>query len=290
MTAMTPRTPDTAVDPDRDTGTDAAVRAAGTSPAGDGVVTEPVQAAGTSTQHVDATPMNGPDLLVVAIDGPSGSGKSSVSREVARRCGYGYLDTGAMYRALAWYCVDQRIALDAAPLVAEAALTFPLAIGTDPTNPTVRVGDTDVTAAIRTTEISSVVSQVATNLDVRAEMKRRQRALIGEAGRAHGGVVAEGRDITTVVAPDADVRLLLVASEEARLRRRSTELHGTADAAALAATRDQIVRRDAQDSTVSSFMQAAPGVTVIDTSDLDFEQSVQAVLDAVDEGRGIQRQ
>lgn len=259
----------------------------GTQPAsatalGDGEITHAVHLAADN----DAEPMNGPELVVIAIDGPSGSGKSSVSREVARRKGYAYLDTGAMYRALAWYCLDQHIPLDDAARVAEAAVTMPLEIGTDPAAPGVAVGGTDIAEAIRTTEISSVVSQVATNLDVRAEMKRRQRALIGRSGRERRGVVAEGRDITTVVAPDADVRLLLVASEEARLRRRSTELHGTADAAAVAATRDQIVRRDAQDATVSEFMTAAPGVTRIDTSELDFEQSVQAVLDEISEWMG----
>ena len=94
-------------------------------------------------------------------------------------------------------------------------------------------------------------------------------------------MVAEGRDITTVVAPDADVRILLTASEEARLARRAEELHGEADAEAVDATRDQIVRRDRDDSTVSQFMQAAPGVDTVDSSHLDLEQTVQAVLDVV---------
>jgi cytidylate kinase len=94
-------------------------------------------------------------------------------------------------------------------------------------------------------------------------------------------VVVEGRDITTVVAPDADVRALLTASVEARLRRRSTELHGEAGEAAVEATRDQIVRRDADDSTVSQFTEAAPGVHLVDTSELDFEGSVQALLSVV---------
>ena len=95
------------------------------------------------------------------------------------------------------------------------------------------------------------------------------------------GVVAEGRDITTVVAPEARVRILLSASQEARLARRATELHGGSGQAAVSATRDQIVRRDRDDSTVSQFMEAAPGVTLLDTSDLDFRQSVEAVLEVV---------
>ena len=105
------------------------------------------------------------------------------------------------------------------------------------------------------------------------------RDLIDRIATQTGGVVAEGRDITTVVAPDADVRVLLTASVEARLRRRSKELHGHDADHAVEATRDQIVRRDADDSTVSEFTEAAEGVHLVDTSDLDFEQSVAAVVD-----------
>lgn len=219
--------------------------------------------------------------IMIAIDGPSGSGKSSVSRAVARSLGVGYLDTGAMYRAVTWWCLDQRVELDDAGAVAQAAREAPLEMGTDPSAPTVSVSGRDIGAAIRTTEISSVVSVVATNLDVRAELRRRQRELMAQIAERSGGVVAEGRDITTVVAPDADVRILLTASEEARLRRRSAELHGEVSAETIEATRDQVVRRDRDDSTVSTFHEAADGVILVDTSDLDFEQSVQAVLDVV---------
>lgn len=219
--------------------------------------------------------------LMIAIDGPSGSGKSSVSRAVAAALGVGYLDTGAMYRAVTWWCLDQGVDLTDGQAVAEAAGRVPLEMGTDPSAPSVSVAGVDVGAAIRTTEISSVVSLVATNLAVRAELRRRQRELMSAIAQRTGGVVAEGRDITTVVAPDAEVRILLTASEEARLRRRSAELHGEASAAAIEATRDQVVRRDRDDSTVSTFHEAADGVVLLDTSDLDFEASVQAVLDVV---------
>ena len=192
--------------------------------------------------------------FVVAIDGPSGSGKSSVSKQVARTLGYGFLDTGAMYRALAWWCLSEDVDLtDAAA----------------------------VTAAIRETRISTNVSAVAGVIPVRELMRTLQRRLISAAGSADGGVVAEGRDITTVVAPDAPVRILLTASEEARLARRSTELHGDADEASVEATRSQIVDRDRADSAVSEFSVAADGVTTIDTSNLDFEGSVRAVLQVV---------
>ena len=219
--------------------------------------------------------------LVIAIDGPSGSGKSSVSRAVATRLGLAFLDTGAMFRALTWWCLEQGLDLHDEAAVAQAARELPLTMVTEPQAPGVAVGGTDVGAAIRESRISEQVSAVATNLEVRAELRRRQREIIAACRDRVGGVVAEGRDITTVVAPDADVRVLLYASEEARLRRRAKELHGHAEAEAVAATHAQVVHRDRKDSTVSSFMEAAEGVTTLDTSDLDFEQSVEAVLEVV---------
>ncbi|GGL23568.1 (d)CMP kinase [Phycicoccus endophyticus] len=219
--------------------------------------------------------------LTIAIDGPSGSGKSTVARAVATRLGLGYLDTGAMYRALTWSCLERGVDLTDRAAVAQAARDLPLAMGTDPAAPSVTVDGTDVGAAIRTTAVSSAVSAVATNLEVRPVLQRLQRQLIEDVAARAGGVVAEGRDITTVVAPDARVRVLLTASEEARLRRRSAELHGSADAAAVEATRDQVVRRDRDDSTVSAFTRAADGVALVDTSELGLEESIAAVLDVV---------
>ncbi|KRD45219.1 cytidylate kinase [Cellulomonas sp. Root930] len=219
--------------------------------------------------------------MVVAIDGPSGSGKSSVSRGVASALGLAYLDTGAMYRAATWWCLDRGVPLTDVDAVAAQVRALPLVMGTDPANPTVHVGGVDVGQAIRETAISSAVSAVATNLEVRAELGRLQRAAIDEA-RTRAGIVAEGRDITTVVAPDADVRVLLTASEDARLARRARDVHGSDDAAAVEATRDQVLRRDADDSTVVQFHEAADGVVTVDSSHLDFDQTVQAVLDVVE--------
>lgn len=219
--------------------------------------------------------------ITIAIDGPSGSGKSSVSKQVARQLGLQYLDTGAMYRALTWWCLQQGIDLTDTQEVAEQALTYPLEIGTDPDAPTVHVGGTDVAAGIRETALSEQVSHIATNLAVRATMRDQQRQLIADARHAGAGIVVEGRDITTVIAPDAEHRFLLTASEEARLSRRARELFATDDAQAIEATHNQIVRRDAADATVSAFFEPAPGVVGIDTSDLTFEQSVGAVLDAI---------
>ncbi|GEL93588.1 (d)CMP kinase [Cellulomonas composti] len=223
--------------------------------------------------------------LVVAIDGPSGSGKSSVARGVAVALGLAYLDTGAMYRAATLWCLTQGTPLTDRHAVAEQVRALPLEIDLDPAAPAVRVAGEDVSVAIRATEISSAVSAVATNLEARAELGRRQRTVIEDestGGWSGGrGVVAEGRDITTAIAPDADVRVLLTASEAARLSRRAKELHGSDDEAAVAATRDQVVRRDADDATVVEFQVAADGVVTVDSSDLNLEQTVAAVLDVV---------
>ena len=210
--------------------------------------------------------------LVVAIDGPSGSGKSSVSKEVARRLRLAYLDTGAMYRALTWFCVSKGIDLEDAAAVEQAARDLVLELSTSPAEEYVRVDGVDVTDAIREPAISSSVSAVATTLGARTELIRRQRELIE---KHHRRMVVEGRDITTVVAPGAEVRMLLTASEDARLRRRGIQLGGTQNAEELAA---QVTHRDAKDSSVVNFTTAASGVVTLDSSDLDFDQTVAAAL------------
>jgi CMP/dCMP kinase len=222
--------------------------------------------------------------LVVAIDGPSGSGKSTVSRFVAGRLRLEYLDTGAMYRAVCWACLERGVDLADEPAVADVARGLDLEIGTDPDAPFVRVDGRDVEREIRSTRVSAAVSTVAANLAVRAELRRRQQEIIAAARRGpRHGVVAEGRDITTVVAPDADVRILLTASEGARLARRAREVHGSDDERALAATRDQVVRRDADDARVAQFQEAADGVLRLDSSRLSLDETVDAVLAVVTE-------
>ncbi|WP_455189621.1 (d)CMP kinase, partial [Actinomyces naeslundii] len=228
--------------------------------------------------------------IVVAIDGPSGSGKSTVSRRVATTLGLAYLDTGAMYRAAAWWCEHEGVDLDDGAAVADAVAAMPLHMGLDPEHPTFTVDGTDVSAAIRDPHIATIVSKVATNLEVRAELARRQREIIrfeatGHTGSFSGGagIVAEGRDITTVIAPDADVRLLVTASEEARLARRAGDLEAAGKQVDADALRDQVVRRDRDDSTVSQFLTAPEGVTLVDTSELTLGQSVEWVLDLVEE-------
>ncbi len=222
-----------------------------------------------------------PRRLVVAIDGPSGSGKSSVSRAVARRLGAAYLDTGAMYRALTWWLLDEGVDLADADLVGQLSPTAPLEVGLDPERPRIGAGGVDLAVEVRSERITAAVSAVATNLVVRADMRRRQRELIDVGVADRGAIVAEGRDITTVVAPDAQVRILLTAREEARLARRSLQDKGTADAQAVASVREAVVARDAVDSTVSQFTTAADGVVTVDSSELDFDQTVAAVLSLV---------
>jgi cytidylate kinase len=226
------------------------------------------------------------ERLVIAVDGPSGSGKSSVSRAVAERLGLRYLDTGAMYRAVTWWTLEQDVDLGdpaSAPAVAELARTIPLEMGETPSSTQLLVDGQDVSAAIREPRISGAVSAVATNLAVREELVRRQR----EIAARDGGIVIEGRDITTVVAPDADVRVLLTANEQARLARRALEVHGSDDQTAIEQTRDHVVLRDAVDSTVATFTEAADGVTVVDSSALSFEETVEAVLSLVHESTRV---
>jgi len=217
------------------------------------------------------------DVAIIAIDGPAGSGKSSVSKQAARALGYGYLDTGAAYRALAWHVLGQGADTADAAAVQAAASDFPYDISLDPDDYWVRVGDADVTAAIREPRVSAAVSGVARIPEVRVRVNELFRALAAASGRA--GVVIEGRDITTVVAPDAPVRILLTAAPEVRAARRSAELIDQ-DAAAVAAA---LHKRDASDATVVDFLNAAPGVEVVDSTDLDFAQTVDAVLGVVHE-------
>ena len=225
-----------------------------------------------------------PAPLVVAVDGPSGSGKSSVSKAVARRLGAAYLDTGAMYRAVAWHCLHEGVDLADAEAVAAAAVAMDLDQSTDPDVEAVRVGGTDVTEAIRGPEVTDTVSTVAVVIPVREELHRRQRAVIAAAGR----MVAEGRDITTVVAPDAHARVLLTASEAVRTARRSGQLAAAGETDVDAGTlHRQVAGRDARDATVSTFDRPADGVALVDSTELDFEQTVAAVLAAVEDQAGI---
>ena len=229
-------------------------------------MTDPSASSGTAVER---------EPVVVAIDGPAGSGKSSVSKQVARRLGFGFLDTGAAYRALAWHSLAQGADTSDPSAVLLVAADFPYAISLDPDEFWVRVGGSDVTLEIREPRVTDAVSGVARVPEIRESVNALFRSLIAES--ALPGVVVEGRDITTVVAPDAPVRILLTASPEVRAARRSAEVT-TQDAASVA---DALHRRDASDSKVVDFLTAAPGVVVVDSTDLDFDQTVAAVLDVV---------
>jgi cytidylate kinase len=200
--------------------------------------------------------------VIVAIDGPAGSGKSTVARGLAARLGFRYLDTGAMYRAVTWLALEDGIDLEDAAALEELALANPVGFEGD----RVLVREQDVTEAIREPRIDRVVSAVAQHPEVRAVMKERQREL-GEAGNA----VIEGRDIGTVVFPDADVKVYLVADPGERARRRQAD-HPDIGAEALAT---DLRLRDERDAAQ---MQAAPDAEEIDTTAL----TVAQVLDRIE--------
>jgi cytidylate kinase len=218
----------------------------------------------------------------IAIDGPAGSGKSSVSKAVARSRGYGYLDTGAAYRALAWHVLDRGADTDDADAVLAAASDFDLRLALDPDDRTVAVGESDITAAIRDPRVSDAVSGVARVPAVRAQVNIFFRSLV--AGASYPAVVVEGRDITTVVAPDAPVRILLTAAPEVRAARRAGELAGE-NAVVVA---EALHKRDASDSAVVDFLNAAEGVEVVDSTHLDFPQTIDAVLSVIERKQGAE--
>lgn len=209
--------------------------------------------------------------LVIAIDGPAGTGKSTVSREVARRLNLDYLDTGATYRVGALYCLREGVDLSSQDDVTAMLATMNVEMRLSPTDPRVLLDGDDVTSQLHTDTISLVVSKVATNLDARTVLRAVQRDLIDSSRQSHG-VVAEGRDVTSVVAPDADVRVLLTADEEVRVARRAGE------GADPATVREAVIGRDAQDSTVVEFHVAADGVVTIDTTSMTIDEVVDAVM------------
>lgn len=220
--------------------------------------------------------------LVVAVDGPAGSGKSSVSRAAAAQLGFAFLDTGAAYRALTWLALDRGLSLGDDTDSDEVLALLPgfdYSIDTNPTGEnTVRVGRTDVTAAIRESRVSSRVSAVARIAGVRDYLVALYRRTIADCQGP--GIVVEGRDITTVVAPHAQVRVLLTASPEARAARRAGESGATAQATAAA-----LAARDSSDLANVDFMTPAEGVTLLDTTHLNFDESVAALVRLVEEKR-----
>ncbi len=215
---------------------------------------------------------------MIAVDGPSGSGKSSAARGAARVLGLRYLDTGAMYRAITWWMLRAGVDVaDAAEIAANAGRPE-IEIGTDPDAPWVTVAGKDVTEEIRTREVTNAVSAVSASPAVRARMVAMQRAAIADAHASGRGIVLEGRDIGTVVAPQAQVKIFLTASEAVRAHRRARDL--AADpAATVELTRGEMARRDRLDSTrpASPLLKAADAVE-IDTTAIGLDDVIAQIV------------
>lgn len=209
-------------------------------------------------------------MRVIAIDGPAGAGKSSVARALAARLGLHYLDTGAMYRAVTFAAMRHDVSLDDTEAVAELARTVEL----DVDDQGVRVDGIDATAAIRTPEVTSSVSKVAANSGVRTEMRDRQQRWAVQ----HGGGVIEGRDIGSVVFPDAELKLYLTASPRVRAERRVAEAGGDVDEIERA-----IAARDHYDSTrADSPLTEAAGSTFVDTTGRTIPEVLDHILELLE--------
>jgi len=215
--------------------------------------------------------------LVIAIDGPSGTGKSTVARWVAQDLGLSYLDTGANYRAATLWCMKNGLDLSnpesvETQQITDLITTMPLAQDLNPNNVTLALDGQDITEAIRTDEVTANVSVLSTRPEVREHLVKLQRQAI----EARPRIVVEGRDITTVVAPDAEARILLTASPEVRMSRRGQQLRETHQDPNN--VESDVLDRDAKDSALVDFMTPAEGVTEIDSTNLSLEDTVTVVL------------
>ena len=221
---------------------------------------------------------------VIAVDGPAGSGKSSVCRGVAARLGLRYLDTGAMYRAMTWAMLDAGIDVEDPQAVAAALDAVSIISGTDPLAPTIHVGSVDVAGPIRGDAVTGAVSAVSAVPAVRERLVAIQRAEAAAAVSAGEGIVVEGRDITTVVLPDADVKIFVTADPAVRAARRAAQdVELGKPAVDVQQTEAALRERDAKDSSreVSPLAQAADAV-VVDTSDLTLDEVIDHVVTLVD--------
>ena len=212
--------------------------------------------------------------MVIAVDGPSGSGKSSISKESANRLGFNFLDTGAMYRSLTWFCVNERLIEEESIVEKLSNNDFVLDISIDPLKEQLNVNGEDITKIIRGDEITSQVSFYAAMPGIRKFLVAMQRKLVQDSGK---GIIVEGRDIGSVVLPNANFKIFITANDEVRAKRRAIQIHSD--------EKDVLVaqqRRDLLDSSRKVSPLVIPeGAVVLDNSELDFEQSVLRFLEIV---------
>lgn len=214
-------------------------------------------------------------MTLIAVDGPAGSGKSSAAKGAARALGLRYLDTGSMYRAMTWWMLDAGVRVEDPAAVAAAAATPVIEVGTDPDAPRVRVDGTDVSGPIRTRQVSNAVSAVASVPAVRRRLVELQRDIIGSAAV---GIVVEGRDIGSVVAPDADLKVFLTASEQVRAQRRAKDLLSDPGVTVHVTMAEQ-ARRDRLDSTrKDSPLAMAADAVEIDSTAMSLEDVIQTIV------------
>lgn len=219
---------------------------------------------------------------VIAVDGPSGSGKSSVSRAVATTFGFQYLDTGAMYRAAALWLAEHDVDPADADAVARQVPNISVTSGTDPQNPGIFIDGRDVEAEIRTEQVTAMVSAVSAVPQIRSAMVDRQREIVAAALAAGTGIVVEGRDIGTTVLPTADVKIFLTADQAARAARRAAQDEQEGRSSEVSATAASLAARDAADkSRVASPLVKADGAVEIDATFRSFDEVVAVVVDLV---------
>jgi cytidylate kinase len=221
---------------------------------------------------------------VLAVDGPAGSGKSSVCRGVAERLGLAYLDTGAMYRAMTWAILHAGVDVDDPVAVAAAAAPVAIRSGTDPLAPTIHVDDVDVSGPIRGPEVTAAVSAVSAVPEVRERLVALQRREVADSVSRGTGVVVEGRDITTVVLPNADLKIFVTADPAVRAERRAAQDAELGNPVAdVRQTEADLRTRDAKDSTrVASPLAQAADAVVVDTTAMTLDQVIAHVCELVD--------
>lgn len=223
--------------------------------------------------------------MIIAIDGPAGSGKSTIAKQVARILGFHYLDTGAMYRCIAWYAIENDIAFDDAAALEAVACDIPVVFSHEPGSPVatgVSFAGVDVTDVIRTPAVDKAVSPVSAVPEVRSALVEQQRRIA-----AHDDIVMEGRDIGTVVFPHADLKIFLTASPEERARRRALQNtergFGVMDPQVILA---DLIARDKADSTrATSPLKAAPDARELDTTDMSIDEVCDAIVKMAHEVR-----